>query len=351
MKDTITTSFKIILCGILTMLLPGCADLPDYASADSDDMLANFDALADIVDSRYCFFAEKDVDWNAVTKEYRGKITNETTKAELFFIMADMLDTLKDGHVNLSSSFNTSYYKKWWSDYPQDFNDRTLQEYYLRFGGLQTSGMQYVIFMPDSVGYIRYSSFSSPVSETGLDYILATLQKCRGIIIDVRDNGGGELTNVPALVARFTERKFTGGYICHKTGPGHSDFSRPYPVNYSPCGDGHVSYHGPVAVLTNRSTFSAANDFVAVMKQLPQVKIVGARTGGGGGLPFSYELPNGWGVRFSASPITDAQGRSIEDGIDPSEGCALHSPETELAQGRDAILDFAIRMLGTEATE
>ena len=44
-----------------------------------------------------------------------------------------MLDELKDGHVNLSSSFNTSYYRRWWSDYPQDFNFRTLQQYYLGF--------------------------------------------------------------------------------------------------------------------------------------------------------------------------------------------------------------------------
>ena len=35
------------------------------------------------------------------------------------------------------------------------------------------------------------------------------------------------------------------------------------------------------------------------------------------GLPFSSELPNGWSVRFSASPHFDKYGKSLEDGIKP----------------------------------
>ena len=53
------------------------------------------------------------------------------------------------------------------------------------------------------------------------------------------------------------------------------------------------------------------------MKGLRQVRIVGWKTGGGGGLPMSSELPNGWGVRFSASRTYDASGKDIEFGIDP----------------------------------
>ncbi len=265
--------------------------------------------------------------------------------------MSDLLDNLRDGHVNLVSSFNTSYYKKWWTDYPQDFDKRTLEEYYLNFGGLTTSGMRYAVMMPDSVGYIYYPSFSTPVGETNLDYVLAILQKTRGLIIDIRDNGGGLLTNVPTLVSRFIDKPVTGGYIRHKTGPGHNDFSEPFKFTYEPCGDNRISYSGPIAVLTNRSCYSAANDFVAVMKTLPQVEIIGARTGGGGGLPFSSELPNGWSVRFSASPINDPNDQPTEDGIDPSPGCEVHCDPVELAEGHDAILDFALKRLSRSSKE
>ena len=115
-------------------------------------------------------------------------------------------------------------------------------------------------------------------------------------------------------------------------------------MKYEPAGENHVVWDKPIAVLTNRSCYSAANDFVAVMKELDNVKIIGARTGGGGGMPFTYALPIGWTLRFSTCPMADVTGRSIESGIDPSPGCEVHAPDEELAQGKDAILDFAISM-------
>lgn len=253
-----------------------------------------------------------------------------------------MLDELKDGHVNLSSSFNTSYYRRWWSDYPQDFNFRTLQQYYLGFDYQTTSGIIYKK-LSDKVGYMYYPSFSSGISQTSLDYVLAWLYDCNVLIIDIRDNGGGLLTNIDVLVGRLITREISGGFIRHKTGPGHNDFSEPFEIRYKPAEESRVKWLKPVIVLTNRSCFSSANDFVATVKGLDSIWIVGAKTGGGGGLPFSSELPNGWGVRFSACPITDRNGRSTEYGIAPDEGCEVHATAEELAQGHDAILDFAIR--------
>ncbi len=59
-------------------------------------------------------------------------------------------------------------------------------------------------------------------------------------------------------------------------------------------------------------------------------------------MPFSGELPNGWNVRFSACPMTDAKGNDIENGIMPTQGCEVHSSDEELAQGFDRILEFAL---------
>lgn len=325
---------------VMCQLLVSCHDEPDY----KDDVYGNFDALWNIVDQRYCFFSEKNIDWKEIGATYRQQISAETKQTELFFICAAMLDELQDGHVNLTSRFNTSYYRKWWSDYPQDFNMRTLEEYYLEFNWLTTSGIIYKQ-LPGEIAYMYYPSFSYIIGETSLDYILAILHKSRGLIIDIRDNGGGALTNISTLVGRLIDKKIVGGYIMHKTGPGHDDFSKPYPIEYEPAEDGRIKWDGPVVVLTNRSCFSAANDFTSVMKSLPEVTIVGARTGGGGGLPFSSELPNGWAVRFSACPLLDAQMQCTEFGIEPSEGCEVHASAEELASGKDAILDFAINLL------
>lgn len=332
--------FRNLLFFILFISLTSCHDEPEY----HNDNIGNFNALADIVAKRYCFFAEKDIDWNALCDEYRQKIEPDCNQLELFLIMSDLLDNLKDGHVNLTSKFSTSYYKKWWTDYPQDFNLRTLREYYLDFDYFQTSGISYKM-LPNDIGYIYYPSFSNPIGETNLDYVLAILSKSKGLIIDIRNNGGGMLSNINTLVGRFIKSKIRGGYIRHKTGPAPDAFSDPYPIEYEPAKAGHITYYGPIIVLTNRSCYSAANNFVAVMKQLPNVRIAGARTGGGGGMPFSSELPNGWAIRFSACPITDAEDKPTEFGIDPSLGFEAHSSEEELAQGIDNILDFACRKI------
>ncbi len=324
-------------------LLTGCSE-EEMGYADTPE--GNFDALWSIIDTRYCYLDEKHIDWDSIGREYRSRLRPDMREIELFDLCAAMLDELKDGHVNLVAPFNTSYYRQWWSDYPQDFRLRTVQEDYLHFDYGQTSGISYKMLLPDSIGYMYYPSFSAGIGELNLDYILATLYRSKGLIIDVRDNGGGLLTNVGVLVSRFISDEVTGGFIRHKTGPGHSEFSDPYVFTYKPCDPRRISWNGtPVAVLTNRSCFSAANDFVAVMKTLPDVTVIGARTGGGGGLPFTSELPNGWSVRFSASPVNDPFDRPTEEGIEPDEGFAVSSPDEELAAGRDRILDTALEYL------
>lgn len=335
------TRIYSVLSLLAVLMLSACHPYEEW----ENDAEGNFDALASIIDEHYCYLDEKGIDWQQVTARYRAQITPATSQRELFDICSAMLSELRDGHVNLVSRFDTYYYREWWTAYPQDFNLRTLQQYYLDFDYHTTSGMNYKVLRTpagEQIGYIYIGSFSGGIGETNLSYVLLAFKDCKGLIIDVRNNGGGLMTSAETLVRRFITEPYIAGYIRHKTGPGHSDFSDPYPIKYEPTPSGQLPWSGPVAVLTNRSCFSAANDFVMAMKQLPQVKIIGARTGGGAGLPFSAGLPNGWNVRFSASPTTDASGASVESGIDPSPGCEVHSPDTELALGQDRILDFAL---------
>ncbi|MCM1521740.1 MAG: S41 family peptidase [Muribaculaceae bacterium] len=329
---------RLISLLIILMCLSSCHDIPEY----DNSRMGNFEALWTILDQHYCFFSQKDVDWQEVHDRYAAKIDPAMTYQELFDVCSDMLAELRDGHVNLTSALATSYYRKWWSDYPQNFYARLIEESYFNFNYRQSAGLMYG-FLSDGVGYVRYASFSSPVGDGNLDAVLSYLSTATGLIIDIRDNGGGDLTNVERIVSRFITEPTLVGYISHKTGPGHDDFSEPFPITYKPAPLGRVRWGKPVVVLTNRSSFSAANNFAAVMRLLPGVTLVGDTTGGGSGMPFSSEIPCGWGVRFSACSMLDAEGRSTEQGVEPDVEVDLDPADA--MRGVDTIIEAAINVL------
>ncbi len=309
----------LVLIATITLLLPACQEVEEF----NNTPMGNFEYLWKTMDERYCFFEYKDsiVDWDEVYYTYRDSVTDDMTQIELFNLLGDMLAELQDGHVNLASSFNTSRYWKWFEDYPQNFDSRLVDEYYLNFQYYTAGGIKYIVFaLSDGtyVGYMYYESFSTTMSETNLDYILYFMSNCDALIIDVRDNGGGSLSNVERIAGRFVDEEILSGYIQHKTGTGHNDFSELYPTYLSPSSSVIKFLDKPVLLLTNRSCYSATNNFVSVMRSLPNVRQVGDQTGGGSGLPFSGEIPNGWSIRFSASPIYDSNKQHTEFGIAPN---------------------------------
>lgn len=123
--------------------------------------------------------------------------------------------------------------------------------------------------------------------------------------------------------------------------PGHNDFSDPEPVYQEPSNS--IRWQKKAVVLTNRRSYSATNDFVNTMRQFPNVTTMGDTTGGGSGLPFSSEIPNGWSIRFSASPMFDPDMNQLEFGIEPDVKVDMTSEDMQ--RGKDTIIETAIKKL------
>ena len=312
-----------------------CINIDEY----DNNPRGNFEALWKIMDERYCFFEYKEIDWNKIRSDYAKKIRNDMNNESLFSLLNEMLQELKDGHVNLYTPFDVGRYWKWFEDYPDNF-ELSLINKYLDSDYAIAGGIRYKV-LEDSIGYLYYGNFSAAIGEANLDYIISKMAPCRGMIIDVRNNGGGLLSNVDKFASRFVSEKTLVGYIQHKTGKGHNDFSEPVERYIEP--SNRLRYQKQVIVLTNRSCFSATNDFVNAMRYCPNVSILGDRTGGGSGLPFSSELPNGWSVRFSACPILDADKQQIEFGIDPDIHVDLLP--SDAAKGKDTLIETARAIL------
>ena len=339
-------------------LLSSCLDQEETVKGDSYEDV--FEACWQTMDERYCFFEEKGVDWNQIYRMYKPYVRDSVKNIQqLLGLLDQMLDTLKDGHVNVYTPFNVARYWKWYEDYPINFDANLVQKYYLKDNYWSAGSFQFSMLREDSVAYVRYSSFANDVGRTNLDYMLMALRRAKGMILDIRNNGGGDLTNANLIAERFCTEKTLYGYIQHKTGKGHNDFSKPEPLYLDPSPKGRWSWDAstqPLVVLTNRHTFSAANNFIQIIKELDgtmttdsvgaqhpkMIKVCGDRTGGGSGMPFESVLPNGWTLRFSACPITDARGHSTESGIDPSEGMKVDMDSlSAFNDHRDDIIEAA----------
>jgi len=343
MKLPISPISPISPIGLITLIsllfLTSCVTEDEYP----DNRTGNFEALWTILDEHYCFFEDKQkeygLDWNEVYHKYKVRVNEDMTGVQLFEVLGNMLSELRDGHVNLSTSYDFARYWSWQEDFPRNFSD-SLERRYLGTDYKIAGGLRYRI-LDDNIGYIRYSSFQSGFGDGNLDDVLTYLLLCRGLIIDIRDNGGGTLTYAERLAARFTDEKVLVGYMRHKTGKGHHDFSEMEPQYLEP--SSRLRWHKPVCVLTNRSVFSSANEFTMYMKALPDVMIVGDRTGGGAGMPFSSSLPNGWSVRFSACPMYDAQRQTTEFGIEPHYYVSM--TDEDFLRGKDTIIEFARNLM------
>ena len=262
------------------------------------------------------------------------------SSTQLFEVLCDMLGELRDGHVNLSSSMDYGRYWKWQENYPYNYSDSLIRRY-LGTDYKIASGLRYCV-LDDNIGYIRCASFESAIGEGNLDEALSYLLFCRGLIIDIRGNGGGDLTTAERLAGRFVQDKTLVGYMQHKTGTGHNDFSEMKEIYLEP--SSNVRWHKKVCVLTNRSVYSAANAFAVWMHCLPNITLVGDHTGGGSGMPMNNSLPNGWNVRFSACPMYDANKQQTEFGIDPDVKVDLVD-NTTFGNYSDDIIEAARELL------
>ena len=339
MKIVLRHIFLLLSAAALLLPMASCVDEEEF----DNNQRGNFEALWKLLDEHYCFFSYKKqvygLDWNEVHARYSAKVTDSLTTFNFFDLMAQMTAELRDGHVNLYSDFDTGRYWSWHENYPSNVSD-TLLRRYLGTDYRMAGGMKYRT-LADSVGYIRLESFTTSPTNATINDVLLLLSGCKGLIIDLRDNGGGLMTAAQNLAEHFADSTRIVGYMRHKTGKGHNDFSPMEPQTIRPSGG--VRWLRPTILLTNRSVYSAANEFVKYMKCFPQVIVVGDSTGGGAGMPFSGELPNGWAVRFSACPMYDKQGRDTEFGIAPDYQVALL--DADVSRGKDTIIDFACGLI------
>ena len=289
-------------------------------------------------DRTYAYFEHKNINWDSIYTVYEKKISPGRATDSLGSTLWEMLSILKDGHVMLDTGqeqFNYQY----WKGYPTNFDSKLLSRYLrpplILAGGSAIRARNNV---DSNIAYMRISHFPDDKSwPEKLELILEQLSNSDALIIDLRNNGGGNDQNALHFAGRFADRKRLFGYIQYRNGPKHNEFTKKRARYLQKTGD--WQYLKPVAILTNRRTFSAAESVVLAMLTVPDVITVGALTGGGSGNPMTRELPNGWLYTISTWVEQGTTGNIFEGrGIQPV--IAQKFPLASL--GKDVIIDRAI---------
>lgn len=301
----------------------------------------NFNYLWLEVNNKYAFFDHKEVIWDSIYVKYADQIYEDMPDTLLFTVMANMLNELRDGHVNLVSPFNISRYDITLLG-PVNINQRVITENYIGNDGYITGGFNHNFIKDGQIGYIWYPSFaSSPISEYELDFLLDKYKNTKGLIIDIRQNGGGYVSNVFSLLSRFSNDK----KLLYKT----QIKSGPYEDNFTDLEDIYTEessseiYPGKVAILTDRGSYSASSFFSVCTYAYDNIFLVGDTTGGGLGLPNGGQLPNGWTYRFSITRTIAVDGNNYESGVPPDYTVILSDDAT--TTGIDNVIEFAVEKI------
>ncbi|MFF5547048.1 S41 family peptidase [Streptomyces olivaceoviridis] len=330
------------------------------------DPRADFDVLWQTFEENYPFFAQKGVDWHAVRDRYRPQVHRNTTRAELFDIFSRMLRPLHDAHVAVKDGDRVFAEVRPGTEPPGKELDAKVKEFILARDlkdatGLQDFAAGRITYadLRGGLGYLRISGFGGyagadapyTAEQAELDRALDTVltpgrtRHLKGLIIDLRVNGGGSDALGLRIAARLTDTPYTAYAKRVRNDPADpARHTRPEPVPVVPAAA--TRYTGPVAVLTGGSTVSAGETSTQALLDRPGRTVrIGRPTQGVFSDVMMRYLADGMLFVLPNEEYLTRTGRTFDGtGIPPQ----LTEPvftEEEFAHDRDSAFDRAVGVL------
>lgn len=348
--------YLLFIC-FISLSLSGSAQQQEI-----DDPIKNFEALWITFQERYANFALKQIDWEQIYQEYQPQITPQTTNIELYEICCAMLQELKDGHVTLEPNFEESEIDcgpPYAFRYDQLLRTEADQRLFAQamnttfsnhgFSNVQKvdvseeTNFQYRV-SPDW-GYLRVDEMTEKLIlrklEKGLNQAMQAFQGKKGLILDMRFNGGGwDYAGLKIARRLICEKKIS--HYKKKRKKGTDSFTPLKTIYLKP--KGKFPFTKPIIILTSDYTASAAEVFVLALKDLPYVTLLGDITEGIFSDMYPFTLPNGWDITLSHMQFFSADMANFEGkGIEPD--VKMLNSRDDLSDKRDYVLEKAIELL------
>ena len=328
---------KIYLSLLVLSLFAGCEKIFMEPNPNTNN-LAIYDEYWKIVNEKFAMFDDpgKNIDRENLHKTTRAKVNENLSPTKLIEIMGTITLALKDGHSEIAApELDISYF--YYEDLAPDLDQGVVNNLYLQ-GNAKTNkneGMSYKILENTNIGFIQYRDFEKKITTGHMNTILKLFKDTKGIILDVRGNGGGDPSYAALMASHFADKPVYIGYENFKTGPGINDFHKSK-ITLKPTSG--TKYLKPLVVLTDVWCFSATTTLIYHLNPLPNVTFVGGKTGGGSGSTADGFLANGWRWQLSTSEFIDWEGRRLDNGFDPD--IEVHLDEND--RTKDEIIERAI---------
>jgi hypothetical protein len=329
----------------------------------TSDRAATFEVFTRTMTEHYAFFRERGVDWPAALAAVRARLPSATDDSSFYRILADLVAPLHDAHTDVTAtSLNQrlrNYRRTERSLAPEEVARlRQQRPPGLVPDSLETwlGGRVQLGGLGESLAYLRITllySFArsgrfeddSVALAGALDDVMARVKGARGLVLDLRLNGGGYDALARLIASRFTDRPYAALVKQARIpAPGAPRFTEPALIRIEPAAG--ARFAGPLMVLTGIHTVSAGEVLtLMLLGRRPAPVRIGDPTQGVFADELVRRLPNDWRFQLSNERYTTPAGRTFEGpGIPPDVPIPVY-PADERDGRTDRALAEAVRRL------
>ena len=352
----------------------------------ANDFKGIFEIFWNGMNNNYIFWDTDPTDWDEVYRHYQPLFAQLDMRNEQDVITAhryfqEMTSTLMDCHFSLTfdSRFDLPMINPAWeriknspnyhspiarnSYFASVFNNYCDSENLVM--GTENGLMAVSATIERNILYLYLSEFRLTEVYLGNDInqirqvmnnfsnLLKNTSGIKGVILDLRDNNGGYLSDLNLLMGQMIDSRLDIGYTRCKTGDGRLDYSPWIPAYISPL-SGAKKVTAPIVVLANMFSASMAEMTTIAVKSLPNGYFVGEQTWGAQGplIDVSAKFNSGIfeckpffkDVITSSHALKDKNGKQYENiGLTPD--IEVKHNQSALNAGKDTQLEKAIEII------
>ena len=253
------------------------------------------EVLADITERVKSHYIDKET-YKKVDSLFQSELKkgtfNELNKKDFAALLTQKLrTTIKDEHFFVKYLENYTAEKQMSEKEKVKLNDE--------HNSRENFGFETVQRLPGTIGYINYKGFASPeASDNTLAAALDFVANTNSLIIDLRENGGGENGMLLLFCSYFFDQK-TNLYTTYFRNDHKTVINSTQPKV-----SGQKYLHKKIYILTSKKTFSAGEALAYFLQQYKLAEVIGEKTGGAANPVDHFIIQNQYLLFVPAGKIT-----------------------------------------------